>query len=155
MPRASDILSSTLYESGCRHAIGMAGGEVLTLIDSLEASGIKYFSCSHENSGGFIAEGIHHVSGSIALLVATLGPGAMNCVNVIANAYQDKVPMILLTGCVDKKDYGVYTHQVMDHGSVFSSIVKSTYVLTPENCAEDCCRCDCHRHDSTFWSSPH
>ena len=134
--RVSDILSRTLYEIGCRYAFGMSGGEVLTLIDSLESSGISFISTSHENSGGFMAEGVYHASGSPAILVATLGPGAMNCVNVVANAYQDKVPMLVLTGCIDPSDSGIYTHQVMDHSSVFSSIVRSSYVLSVDGCAD-------------------
>ena len=37
--RAADVLARTLFEAGCRHAFGMPGGEVLTLIDALERAG--------------------------------------------------------------------------------------------------------------------
>ncbi len=127
--RAADVLAKRLYAAGCRHAFGMPGGEVLTLIDALEAAGIEFHLTRHENAGGFMAEGVHHVDAAPAILVATVGPGAMNAVNVIANAEQDRVPLILLTGCVDAAEAQTYTHQVLDHRKVFEEITKATFTL--------------------------
>ncbi|MEM7320280.1 MAG: thiamine pyrophosphate-binding protein, partial [Pseudomonadota bacterium] len=72
----------------------------------------------------------HHRDGAPAILVATLGPGALNGVNVVANAWQDRVPMIVLTGCVDEDEALTYTHQVVDHQAVFRPITKGTFRLT-------------------------
>ncbi len=129
-PRAADLLAQRLYEAGCRHAFGMPGGEVLTLVDALEQAGITFHLCKHENAAGFMAEAVHHRDGAPAILVATLGPGAMNGLNVVANALQDRVPMIVLTGCVDADEALTYTHQVMDHSQVYRSITKATFLLT-------------------------
>jgi acetolactate synthase-1/2/3 large subunit len=128
--RAADALARRLYLAGCRRAFGMPGGEVLTLIDALEDAGIEFILCHHENAGGFMAEGAHHVDGAPAILVATVGPGAMNGVNVVANAEQDRVPMIVLTGCVDADEAETYNHQVLDHRAVFAPITKATFTLT-------------------------
>jgi acetolactate synthase-1/2/3 large subunit len=108
----------------------MPGGEVLTLVDALEKAGITFHLTKHENSAGFMAEAVHHRDGAPAILVATLGPGAMNGINVVANALQDRVPMVVLTGCVDADEALTYTHQVMDHSRVYRSITKGTYTLT-------------------------
>ena len=131
-PRAADLLAQRLYEAGCRHAFGMPGGEVLTLVDALEQAGITFHLTKHENAAGFMAEAVHHRDGAPAILVATLGPGAMNGINVVANALQDRVPMIVLTGCVDADEALTYTHQVMDHSQVYRSITKGTFLLTAE-----------------------
>ncbi len=128
--RAADLLARRLYEAGCRYAFGMPGGEVLTIVDALEQVGIKFILCKHENNAGFMAEGVHHRDGAPAILVATVGPGAVNGVNVVANAHQDRVPMIVLTGCVDADEALTYTHQVMDHQAVFAPITKATFCLT-------------------------
>ncbi|SFI34614.1 thiamine pyrophosphate-binding protein [Jannaschia pohangensis] len=128
--RAADALARRLYLAGCRRAFGMPGGEVLTLVDALEAAGIEFILCHHENAAGFMAEGAHHVDGAPAILVATVGPGAMNGVNVVANAEQDRVPMIVLTGCVDPDEAETYNHQVLDHRAVFAPITKATFTLT-------------------------
>lgn len=130
--RAADILARRLYAAGCRHAFGMPGGEVLTLIDALTRAGIAFSLAKHENAAGFMAEGVHHVDGAPGILVATVGPGAMNGVNVVANAEQDRVPLIVLTGSVDAHEAETYTHQVLDHRSVFDPITKATFTLTAE-----------------------
>ena len=128
--RAADLVARRLYEEGCRHAFGMPGGEVLTIVDALEKAGITFHLVKHENAGGFMAEGVHHVDGAPAILVATVGPGLMNAVNVVANAEQDRVPMIVLTGCIDADEALTYTHQVLDHRAVLDPITKATFTLT-------------------------
>ncbi|MEL0436464.1 thiamine pyrophosphate-binding protein [Phycobacter sp. K97] len=130
--RAADILARRLYEAGCRHAFGMPGGEVLTLVDALETAGISFHLAKHENAAGFMGEGVHHSDGAPVILVATLGPGALNGVNVVANAQQDRVPMLVLTGCVDAAEEHTYTHQVLDHRAVFTPITKATFRLNAE-----------------------
>lgn len=130
--RAADRVAQRLFEAGCRHAFGMPGGEVLTLIDALERAGIAFHLVKHENSGGFMAEGVHHVDGAPAILVATVGPGLMNAVNVVANAMQDRVPLIVLSGCLDPDDALTYTHQVLDHRAVLAPVTKATFTLTAE-----------------------
>ena len=127
--RAADALAERLFAAGCRHAFGMPGGEVLTLVDALERAGITFVLAKHENAAGFMAEGVHHRAGAPGILVATLGPGALNGVNAVANAHQDRVPMIVLTGAVDAAEAQTYTHQVLDQQAVFRPITKASFRL--------------------------
>lgn len=129
--RGADLVARRLFKAGCRFAFGIPGGEVLTLMDALAKAGIAFHLCKHENAGGFMAEGTHHASGAPAVLVATVGPGVANAVNVVANAYQDQVPMIFLTGAVDGAEAQTYTHQVFDHGALLGPICKASFVLQP------------------------
>ncbi len=129
--RAADVLARRLYAAGCRHAFGMPGGEVLTLVDALESAGIRFHLARHENAAGFMAEGVHHRDGAPAILVGTIGPGVLNAVNVVANAMQDRVPMIVLSGCVEADEALRYTHQVVDHQAVLGAVTKATFRLTP------------------------
>ena len=135
--RAADLLARRLREAGCRHAFGMPGGEVLTIVDALERAGIRFHLVAHENAGGFIAEGVHHVQAiegtfAPAILVGTIGPGIMNAVNTVCNAAQDRVPLIVLSGCVDSDEALTYTHQVMDHEAVLAPVCKATFRLTAD-----------------------
>ena len=125
--RAADIIARRLYEANVRFAFGIPGGEVLTIIDALEDAGIKFLLSKHENAAGFMAEGVHHITKAPGLLIATVGPGAANAVNVTVNALQDRVPLIVITGCVDPADSVTYNHQVFDHCSVFSPITKASF----------------------------
>ena len=125
---AADVIAERLHTAGVRHAFGIPGGEVLTLIDALERAGIRFILAKHENAAGFMAEGAWHATGAPAVLVATVGPGIANAFNVVANAEQDRVPMIVLSGMVDPAEALTYTHQVFDHGAAFSRVCKASFV---------------------------
>ncbi|MEX0364665.1 MAG: thiamine pyrophosphate-binding protein, partial [Ruegeria sp.] len=47
----------------------------------------------------------------------------------VANAHQDRVPLIVLAGCVDADEAQTYTHQVLDQTQVFRPITKATFTL--------------------------
>jgi acetolactate synthase-1/2/3 large subunit len=132
------LIAEKLRQAGCRHAFGIPGGEVLALMDALDSAGIAFHLVKHENAGGFMAEGVWHAearaSGATAapgVLLATLGPGVANAVNVVANAWQDRVPLIFLTGCVDAAEAETYTHQVFDHQQLLRPIVKASFRASP------------------------
>ncbi len=138
MPRGADVIAARLAAQGCRIAFGMPGGEVLALLEGLDAAGIRFILTKHENAAGFMAEGYAHRQAlenpsaptAPGILIATLGPGAANAVNVVANAHQDRVPLIFLTGCVDPAEAESYTHQVFDHQALFRPITKASLVAS-------------------------
>ena len=125
----ADIIGEALARAGATHAFGIPGGEVLALMQGLDAAGIDFVLVKHENGGGFMAEGLWHVTGALPVLIATLGPGVANAVNVVANAMQDRVPLVFLTGCVDAADAETYTHQVFDHQAMLRPVVKGSFRL--------------------------
>jgi len=127
MATAAAIIADRLYEAGVRHAFGIPGGEVLVLMDALQDAGIVFQLVKHENAGGFMAEGTHHHTGAPCVLLATVGPGVANAVNAVVNAYQDQVPLIYLTGCVDEHIAHTFTHQVFDHVELLKSVTKAGF----------------------------
>ncbi len=127
--RAADVLAKRLYAAGCRYAFGMPGGEVLTILDALRAVGIEFILCRHENAAGFMAEGTYHRTGAPGILLGTVGPGALNGINVVENAHEDRVPLIVISGCVDPETAQTYTHQVLDQTRVFEPITKASFTL--------------------------
>lgn len=131
LPRGADLLARQLAAAGATHAFGIPGGEVLALVDALERAGIRFDLARHENAAGFMAEGLWHATGALPVLVATLGPGVANAVNVVANAQQDRVPLIFVTGCVDQALAESYTHQVFDHQAVLRPLVKASFRAAP------------------------
>lgn len=123
------LVGDALAKAGATHVFGIPGGEVLALMQGLDAAGLRFVLVKHENGGGFMAEGLWHMTGALPVLLATLGPGVANAVNVVANAMQDRVPLIFLTGCVDAADAETYTHQVFDHQAMLRPVVKGSFRL--------------------------
>ena len=132
-PRVADILARRLRAAGVRFSFGIPGGEVLTLLDAFGRAGISFVAARHENAAGFMAEGVHRVDGSPGVLVATIGPGVTNTVNVCANALQDQVPLIILGGHASRSSQPAYTHQVIDQLSVFRPVTKAVFEVRPEH----------------------
>jgi acetolactate synthase-1/2/3 large subunit len=126
----ADQIARRLALAGCRWAFGVPGGEVLTMIDALERAGIRFITARHEAAAGFMAEGTWHATGAPGILVATIGPGVANAINPIANAQQDRTPLIVISGCVDPTDAQSYTHQVFDHGAVLAPLVKARFMVS-------------------------
>ncbi len=129
----ADLIARRLAAAGCRDAFGIPGGEVLALVDAMERAGIRFRLARHENAAGFMAEGTWHATGHATgapgVLVATVGPGIANCLNVVENARQDRVPLIVISGMIDPVEQARYTHQVFDHSSVFRRVSKASLVV--------------------------
>ena len=123
------IIARALHNAGCRHAFGIPGGEVLAIMDALNAAGIKFDLCKHENAGGFMAEGTFHATGAPGILLATIGPGLANGLNSVINAWQDQVPLIVISGCVDGAEAATYTHQIFDQQAVMRTFTKGSFLM--------------------------
>lgn len=116
----------------------MPGGEVLTLLDAFNKAGIEFYLSKHENAGGFMAEGVWHRTGAPAVLLATLGPGVTNAVNVAVNSDQDRVPLIVISGCIDQADQATYNHQVVDHQQLLRPVCKASFMLNEAGASALC-----------------
>ncbi|MDH4440688.1 MAG: thiamine pyrophosphate-binding protein [Rhizobium sp.] len=131
--RVADTIAATLYAHGIRHAFGMPGGEVVTLIDGLEQAGITFHLARHETAAASMAAGASVTTNTPGLLVTTVGPGLANAVNGIADAAQEHVPLVVISGIVDRATRGRYTHQVIDHAQLLRPLVKASFEIECES----------------------
>ena len=94
----SELIVKYLERLGIEVIFGMPGAHILPIYDSLYDSNIKTILVKHEQGAAFMAGGYTRASGKIAACITTAGPGATNLVTGIANAYADKLPILVLTG---------------------------------------------------------
>ncbi|OJF97647.1 thiamine pyrophosphate-binding protein [Pararhizobium antarcticum] len=131
--RVADTVAATLYAYGIRHAFGMPGGEVVTLIDGLEKAGIAFHLARHETAAASMAAGASVTTATPGLLVTTVGPGLANAVNGIADAAQEHVPLVVISGIVDRATRARYTHQVIDQAQMLRPLVKASFEIELES----------------------
>ena len=136
MASHAEIVARHLVDAGCRHAFGMPGGEVLVLLEALREAGVAFHLVKHENNGGFMAEGTWHATGAPGLLLTTVGPGLANAVNSVANALQEQVPLIVLSGCIDAGEAAQFTHQVIDQQALMTPVTKASIRVAPGAAAQ-------------------
>ena len=140
MRTTADALAEAIAGAGTRHVFGISGGEVLVLMDALTRAGVRFIGTRHETAAGFMAEGTWHAQGTLGVMLGTVGPGATNGVNPVANAQQDRVPLLVITGAIDEGERFAYTHQWLDQRALFAPITKASFTLVPEAADEICAR---------------
>src|ERR687892_851561 len=122
--KASDVFVECLEAEGVTHVFGIPGEETLDLNESLADSSIDFVPVRHEQGGAYMADVYGRLTGRAGVCLGTLGPGAMNLVTAVADAYLDRAPLVALTGQGDLERMHKESHQYIDIISVMRPIVK-------------------------------
>ncbi len=96
--KVSELVVKYLEMLGIDTLFGMPGAHILPVYDALYDSCIQSVLVKHEQGAAFMAGGYARVGRNIGACITTAGPGATNLVTGIANAYADKLPVIVITG---------------------------------------------------------
>lgn len=99
--RVADIVMDTLVEYGITDCFAVVGGGAMHLDNALLVCEKmhKYFN-HHEQACAMAAEAYARYSGKMAAVCVTSGPGATNTLTGVMGAWQDSLPMIVLSGQV-------------------------------------------------------
>jgi len=104
--KVSDYIVEYLRRKGIEDFFGYQGTMIAHLVDSIARNpGTRNHSCYHEQGAAFAACGYAQAKGSCACAYATSGPGAVNLLSGIANAYYDSLPVVFLTGQLNTYEY--------------------------------------------------
>ena len=76
-----DVVLESLIALGAEAVVGLPGQHALGLFDALRRSEIAYLSARVENNAGFMADGLARVTGKVAPLLLSTGPGALTSVS--------------------------------------------------------------------------
>jgi len=104
--QVSQLIVRFLQQLGVDTIFGMPGAHILPVYDALYDSDIQSVLVKHEQGAAFMAGGLARATGRIGACITTTGPGATNLVTGIANAYEDKLPVIAITGEVPTYAFG-------------------------------------------------
>ena len=131
--KASDVFVECLEAEGVKHVFGIPGEETLDLNESLADSSVEFVPVRHEQGGAYMADVYGRLTGRAGVCLGTLGPGAMNLVTAIADAYLDRAPLVALTGQADLERMHKESHQYIDVVRVMQPITKWNARLTDAN----------------------
>jgi acetolactate synthase-1/2/3 large subunit len=122
--KASDVFVECLEAEGVGHVFGIPGEETLDLNDSLARSSIEFIPVRHEQGGAYMADVYGRLTGRAGVCLGTLGPGALNLVTAVADAFLDRAPLVALTGQGDLERMHKESHQYIDLLRVMRPITK-------------------------------
>ncbi len=125
----AQLIIKLLERQGISQIAGMPGGANLPMYDALLQSDIKHVLVRHEQSAGFIAQGIARVTGKAAVCFASSGPAATNLITAIADAKLDSIPVVAITGQVPSPMLGTDAFQEIDTFGLMLPITKHNYLV--------------------------
>ncbi len=98
--RVADIVVDTLIEEGIKDCFSVVGGGAMHLNNAfaLRKDKLRTIYTHHEQAGSMAAEGYARLSGKMAAVCVTSGPGGTNAINGVQGAWVDSVPMIVISG---------------------------------------------------------
>lgn len=109
-PELGDLLIMYLEQLGVEYVFGIPGGAIEPMYNALaraERKGtIRSIVARHETGSAFMAEGYTRISGRLGVCCATTGPGATNLITGVASAYENNIPMLVITAQTALSTFG-------------------------------------------------
>jgi acetolactate synthase I/II/III large subunit len=138
--RASDVFVECLEAEGVRYVFGIPGEETLDLNQSLANSSVAFIPVRHEQGGAYMADMYGRLTGRAGVCLGTLGPGAMNLVTAVGDAFLDRAPLVALTGQADLERMHKESHQYIDLVELMRPITKWNARVTSPEIVPECVR---------------
>lgn len=137
-PDCADFLITFLERVGVECVFGVPGGAIEPLYNAMARSQrrgtLRPIVARHEASAAFMADGYARQSGRLGVCCTTTGPGATNIITGVASAYQDNIPLLLITAQTPLASFGngavqessctaINTVAMLKHCTHYSSLV--------------------------------
>lgn len=99
--KLTNYIIEYLKHKGIDTIFGYTGGSIADLIDSIfRIEGVQFIQNYNEQASSFCANSYAQITGKTGVAISSSGPGAINMINGIANAYYDSIPCMFITGNV-------------------------------------------------------
>jgi acetolactate synthase I/II/III large subunit len=132
--RGTDIIAEYLIKEKVPYILGYAGHGAIGLLDGIykQTDRIRHIQPRIEQAAGFMADVYYRLTGDPLAIYASTGPGPMNMMIAVANAFYDGSAFFLITGNVPTTqfDSGALQDDYRYHGdmsSMFTPIVKKSW----------------------------
>lgn len=134
--KASDYIANQLVKNGITDVFCLVGGGAMHLDDSLAyCEGLNMYYFLHEQAAAIAAEGYARITGKMPAVLVTTGPGGVNALNGVLCAWQDDIPMLVLSGQVRRnmmvestglnlRQYGEQEHRIVETVKVMTKFAK-------------------------------
>lgn len=115
----AEHMCEVLEGFGVEYIFGLFGDIQTDFAHAVRESKIKWIGVHNEKSGGFMADIYARVAKKPGVVFSTLGPGATNLTSALANATQDRSPLIAISDQVVSSEFRLASHQFVDLAKAF------------------------------------
>ncbi|MFC5801410.1 thiamine pyrophosphate-binding protein [Streptomyces formicae] len=128
-----DLVVETLAGLGATTVFGLPGQHALGMFDALRRSDLAYVGLRVENNAGFAADAYGRVTGQVAPLLLSTGPGALTSLAALQEAAAASAPVLAISSQIPTAGLGGgrhgYLHELRDQKASFRDIVKSVHTV--------------------------
>jgi pyruvate dehydrogenase (quinone) len=120
VPNVADNIVATLKVSGVHRIYGIPGDSLNGLTDAIRRDGgIAWEHVRHEESAAFAAGAEAAISGDLAVVAASCGPGNLHLINGLYDAQRSRVPVLAIAAHIARDEIGSEYHQETHPQEVF------------------------------------
>jgi len=135
---AAEWIAEFVVARGAKRVYGLQGGHIQPIWDHLAQRHVRIVDVRDEGAAVHMAHCHAVLTGEVGVAFATAGPGVTNCVTAIANAYLERVPVVLIGGCAPVPQDDLGPLQGIDHVSIMRPVTRSARTLrTADNLLRD------------------
>ena len=112
-----DFLITQFKVHGISHVFGIPGDYILSFYSKLANSSIKVINTCDEQGAGFAADAYARING-LGVVCVTYNAGGLKLVNTTAQAYAEKVPVLVVAGAPgwgERKKHSLLHHKVKEY----------------------------------------
>lgn len=128
-----DLVVETLQGLGATTVFGLPGQHALGMFDALRRSALSYVGLRVENNAGFAADAYGRITGEVAPLLLSTGPGALTSLAALQEAAAASAPVLAISSQIPTAGLGGgrhgYLHELRDQKASFRDVVKSVHTV--------------------------
>lgn len=129
--RFGEAICKTLAARGADTVFGIPGVHTLELFRNLQQHGMRVVVPRHEQGAGFMADAYARVTGHPGVCFLVTGPGVLNALTAVAQAWHDSIPMLVIASTVETAQVG--QHQGTLHDTPDIADTMRPYTLLSRN----------------------
>ncbi|HWD63416.1 MAG TPA: ubiquinone-dependent pyruvate dehydrogenase [Humibacter sp.] len=131
MPRnVADLFVETLRSAGVSRIWGLPGDSLNAFTDALRRDGhIRWLHMRHEEAGAFAAAAEAEITGELAVVAGSCGPGNLHFINGLFDAQRSRVPVLAIASHIPSEQIGsgyfqeTHPQELFRECSVYSELV--------------------------------
>ena len=100
MMKVSDYIIKFLIKNNIDTIFTLSGGFIGPILNSISKYNIKYYCLCHEQAAAMAADAYYRIKRKPGCLLITNGPGATNTITGVVGAFQDSIPIFIISGNV-------------------------------------------------------
>ncbi len=128
-----------LHARGVEVVFGIPGVHTVEMYRGLSGSPVRHVTARHEQGCAFMADGYARASGKPGVALVITGPGLTNALTAMAQAREDSIPMLVISGVNRRASLGKglgLLHELPDQQAMVRTLCPSRQITDPAEVAE-------------------